>query len=157
MAEKLEVLDLLINVLREHELRLDELAARLEDLAEKLSRSARAGSRRGADPRRRLHPVRMEGRWLRLLIALGEAGRLREAESMLRLLRVKSLRMILRALLKLGEASAYALMRETGLPEATVYRALKRLRELGIVRETGRMEKRRRGGPRPRLYRIALR
>jgi DNA-binding transcriptional ArsR family regulator len=156
MAEKLEVLDLLISVLREHELRLEELAARLEDLVEKLSRNAaRAGWGRGADPRRRPHPVRMEGRWLRLLIALGEAGRLREAENMLRLLRVRSLRIILVALLRLGEASAHALMRKTGMPEATVYRALKRLRELGLVEVVGHLSSSRRGGRRTVLYALA--
>ena len=75
-----------------------------------------------------------------------------DVERLIELLKVRSLRLIVRALLALGRASAYRLIRETGLPEATVYRALKRLREEGLIQEVERLPAGRNGGRRIRVY-----
>ena len=75
-----------------------------------------------------------------------------DVERLIGLLRVRSLRLIVRALLSLGRASAYQLIRETGLPGSTVYRALKRLREEGLIQEVERLQAGRNGGRRIRVY-----
>lgn len=75
-----------------------------------------------------------------------------DVERLIGLLKVRSLRLIVRALLALGRASAYQLIRETGLPGSTVYRALKRLREEGLIQEVERLTAGRNGGRRIRVY-----
>ena len=89
---------------------------------------------------------------LRHFIAIAEAGLIDEAENLLQLLRIPSYQLVPAALLSLGRASAKELMRKTGLPEATVYRALKRLREQGLIHEVDRISPKRRGGSRTRIY-----
>ena len=80
-----------------------------------------------------------------------------DVERLIGLLKVRSLRLIVRALLALGRASAYRLIRETGLPEATVYRALKKLREESLIEEVERLPAGRNGGRRTRIYAIKWR
>ena len=89
---------------------------------------------------------------LRVLAALAEANLLDEAEELLHLLRIPSYHLVITALLSLGRASAKELRRKTGLPEPTIYRALKRLREQGLIHEVDRISPKRRGGPRTRIY-----
>jgi predicted transcriptional regulator len=49
-------------------------------------------------------------------------------------------------------STAYIIQMETRLPESTVYRAMKRLREQGIIHEVQKLSPKRRGGPRTRIY-----
>ena len=42
MGEKYDVIDLIINVLKEHEKRLDKICRRLEEVADKLEKYTRA-------------------------------------------------------------------------------------------------------------------
>jgi len=53
-----------------------------------------------------------------------------------------------------GAATSWILQNELDMPEATVYRALKRLRSLGVIEPAIRMKKAKvsRGGPRPTVY-----
>lgn len=93
---------------------------------------------------------------LRVLAALAEANLLDEAEELLHLLRIPSYRLVITTLLSLGRASAKELKRRTGLPEATIYRTLKRLRERGLIHEVDRISPKRRGGPRTRIYALRM-
>ncbi|MCK4438242.1 hypothetical protein KAV47_04125, partial [Candidatus Bathyarchaeota archaeon] len=53
-----------------------------------------------------------------------------------------------------GSATAWVLQNELNIPEASVYRALKRLRSLGIVVPAVKVSRRRnsKGGPRPTVW-----
>jgi len=56
-----------------------------------------------------------------------------------------------------GAATAWILQKELHIPEATVYRALKKLRSLGVIYPALKVSKfrRSRGGPRPIVWAIA--
>jgi len=80
-------------------------------------------------------------------------------EELLRLLRPLSNRRIVAALLKLGRATAMQLQEATGLAEASLYRALERLRRQGLIEVVGVVpgeERAARGGPRPRIYALKV-
>ncbi len=81
------------------------------------------------------------------------------AEELLKLLKPVSHRRIVAALLNLGRATAMQLLKHTGLPEASLYRALDRLRSHGLIEVVGVVpneERAARGGPRPKIYALKV-
>jgi len=57
-----------------------------------------------------------------------------------------------------GAATSWSLQNELNMPEATVYRALKRLRSLGVIEPAIRIQKAKvsRGGPRPIVWALLV-
>jgi len=155
--EELEKLGCRVEASISLEIRLPELKAEAETDEKVHSRNPRVKPASGDCPIRSPNPHVAYGTsidCLRALIAIAEGGMLHEAERLLEILRVESLRRVLIGISRLGRASARTLIK-MGIPESTTYRALKRLRELGLISEAGLISPKRRGGPRTRVYALA--
>jgi len=85
-----------------------------------------------------------------LLMDLGEGDLLRLTEGVFG---YPSASAVFLHLCQRGASTTYVLVRELGLPEATIYRAVKRLRSLNLIESAMRVsDPGSRGGPRPVVW-----
>ena len=141
---------------------LDEVMARLEKLESlgcrvDLNLTLNVSLPDVEYPAEKLPPLPLITRFdvIRLLVYAAEGGIIEEVERLTPIFKVKSFREVLTALLKLGKASPKEIRRETLLPEPTIYRALKKLCDIGLISKAEKISPKRKGGPRTQLYVIS--
>jgi len=128
-TEKIDILDLIINVLKDHEEKLDHIITRFE-LRDKLDPApvAHTPQRDKAEGQGSLHP-----------------------EPSVILVRTENEQLIVEHLLRETYAVSERIIEETGLASPSFYYSLKRLRERGLVEEAGTVA-RKVGGPAVKIW-----
>ena len=132
-TEKIDVLDLLINILKEHEQKLDQIVTRLGEASELLKPAPVAPTKR--------EPV--EGR--------GLLNPVPSTEPRIILVRTENESLIVEQLIREVYATAPRIMDSTGIPEASMYYSLKQLRKRGVVKSAGSVSNKT-GGPRTNIW-----
>jgi len=132
-TEKVDVLDLLINVLKEHEQKLDEITTRLEEAAPKktkLNPAPVAHTEQGQEGQGMNHP-----------------------EPSIILVRTENERQIVTHLIREVYATAPRMIENTGIAEATLYYSLKQLKKRGVVDVAGSVSNKN-GGPAVKIWKL---